>query len=200
MFLSAALNMVVSHLLFVVGRATDSVALEADAWHLRTDVYTSIGVLLGLFSIWLGRRLMPGVDLAWIDPVAAIVVALLIIRAAYGMVIRSARDILDHSLPDEEVSQLKKIIARRTPSVFGFHDLKTRKGGSTRFVEFHLLVDPKMSVDDSHRVTQILDEDIGRVFSEVEVTIHIEPCDRSCLPKCSENCLISDRSLRPKKT
>ena len=107
MLFSCVVNIVVSHLLFRVGHATESVALEADAWHLRTDVYTSAGVLAALLVIWAGKRFRPDLNLNWIDPVAAIAVALLIIRAAYEMVKKSARDILDASLPDKELSQLR---------------------------------------------------------------------------------------------
>ena len=72
-------------MLFKVGRETDSIALQADGWHLRTDVWTSAGVMVGLGLMAVGQRLLPGVDLHWIDPVAAIVVALLICKAAWGL-------------------------------------------------------------------------------------------------------------------
>ncbi len=193
MLISSVLNLVVSHLLFVVGRATESVALEADAWHLRTDVYTSAGVLFGLLIIWAGKRLMPTVNLNWIDPVAAIAVALLIVRAAYLMVIKSARDILDVSLPDEELSQIRDLILRQAPDVLGFHDMKTRKAGSTRFVEFHLLVDEDMSVLNSHRITQVIDDDISALFPDAQVTIHIEPCDKTCPSECVKNCILTEK-------
>jgi cation diffusion facilitator family transporter len=193
MLFSCVVNIVVSHLLFKVGHATESVALEADAWHLRTDVYTSAGVFAALLIIWIGKRLWPNLNLYWIDPVAAIAVALLIIRAAYEMVRKSARDILDASLPDKELSQLRDLIFRQTPTVIGFHDLRTRKAGSTRFVEFHLLVDRDMTVFDSHRITQVIGNDIRQLFPDTYVTIHIEPCDKTCPPKCTKNCILTDR-------
>jgi cation diffusion facilitator family transporter len=193
MLLSSVINSIVSHLLFVVGHATESVALEADAWHLRTDVYTSAGVLLALLAIWVGKWLWPGVNLNWIDPIAAIAVALLIIRAAYEMIVKSARDILDASLPRYELTQLRTIIFKQSPDVIGFHDLKTRKAGSTRFVEFHLLVDPEMSVVDSHRITQVIGSEIRGLFPDTHVTIHIEPCDKTCPPKCIRNCFLRER-------
>ncbi len=193
MFFSSVVNIVVSRLLFIVGHATESVALEADAWHLRTDVYTSAGVLSALLIIWGGAWLRPDANLSWIDPVAAIAVALLIIRAAYGMIVKSARDILDASLPKYELSQLRTIIFDQSSAVVGFHDLKTRKAGSTRFVEFHLLVDPEMSVVDSHRITQVIGSDIRRLFPDTHVTIHIEPCDKTCPPKCINNCFLREK-------
>src|SRR5512140_2013178 len=79
MFISAVANSVVARKRFRVGKETDSVALIADGWHLRTDVYTSAGVMAGLAVIWIGESLFPDVELHWLDPVAAIGVALLII-------------------------------------------------------------------------------------------------------------------------
>ncbi len=102
MFVSSVANFFVSQRLFSVGRETDSMALKADAWHLRTDVYTSIGVMAGLAVIWIGEMLLPGTDLHWIDPLVAIGVAMLIIKAAYRLTLESARDLMDESLPDDE--------------------------------------------------------------------------------------------------
>lgn len=87
MLVSAVANLIVSRLLFRVGRKTNSPALLADAWHLRTDVYTSAGVMAGLALIWAGQKLLPGHDLFWLDPVCAIAVALLIFRAAWHLTI-----------------------------------------------------------------------------------------------------------------
>jgi hypothetical protein len=161
MFVSAALNLLVSHRLFVVGRETVSVALQADAWHLRTDVYTSAGVMAGLGIMWLGRLLWPQVDLSWIDPVAALAVALLILHAAYELTISTARDLLDASLPAGEEQWIREYIARLHPTVRGFHRLRTRKAGATRFIEFHLIVESGMSVEDANRISEVITCDIG---------------------------------------
>lgn len=192
MLASSVINMIVSHLLFVVGKATDSVALEADAWHLRTDVYTSAGVLFGLLVIWAGKWAAPNLDLNWVDPVAAIAVSLLIIHTAYRLVKKSARDILDASLPDHELSQVRGIIFKRAPAVVGFHGLRTRKAGPTRFVEFHLLVDQDMTVLESHDITQMIGDDIRRLFADTYINIHIEPCDKTCPPECTKQCILTD--------
>ncbi len=85
MLVSAIVNTVVSRRLFKVGRETDSVALQADGWHLRTDVYTSLGVMFGLLVIWVGGLVWPSANLGWIDPVVAILVALMIMKAAYDL-------------------------------------------------------------------------------------------------------------------
>ena len=190
MLFSALANIVVSNKLFKVGKQTDSVALQADAWHLRTDVYTSIGVMAGLTFIWLGRMLMPSVNLNWVDPAAAILVALLIIKAAYKLTIESARDLLDISLPSEEEAWIHNYISSRNPTVKGFHHLRTRKAGSDRFVEFHLMVSSNMSVEESHRIGDEITGDIKNQLPRVTVTIHIEPCGGDCTSSCLSGCLL----------
>jgi len=195
MLLSSIANFWVSHKLFRVGKETDSVALQADAVHLRTDVYTSAGVMAGLAAIWVGGRLWPGVDLAWLDPVAAIAVALLIIKAAYDLTRESARDLLDVKLPDNEVEWICERICEHEPLVRGVHNLRTRKSGADRFVEFHLKVDGAMTVEASHAITVELEHTLEEHFRGAHVTIHVEPCS-DCHQGCVEGCLLSDEERR----
>ena len=185
---SAFANIAVSQMLFRVGRATDSIALQADAWHLRTDVYTSLGVMGGLLIYWLVRYFAPGVEIGGIDPVAAIAVALLIIKAAWELTVQSARDLLDASLPRREEKTIAGIIRDMGPRVLGFHHLRTRKSGHHRFVEFHLVVDPDLSVKESHDLSEEIEETIKRALLETRVTVHVEPCDKSCSSSCQSNC------------
>lgn len=176
MLLSTITNTIVSRMLFKVGRETDSVALLADAWHLRTDVYTSAGVMAGLAFIWVGAWFFPDYNLLWLDPLCAVVVALLIIKAAYDLTVQSARDLLDASLPADEEGWIRKFLASQKGSINGYHALKTRKAGHFRFVEFHIQVDPQMSVAVSHELTEKLCIAIkGRILHST-VTIHVEPC------------------------
>lgn len=193
MLISAVVNTIVSEMLFKVGRETDSIALQADAWHLRTDVYTSIGVMVSLALIWMAQWIFPGKDLFWLDPVAAIGVALFIIKAAYDLTVQSARDLLDVHLPDAEVEWIRQCILDQNSVVRGFHDLRTRKAGHFRFVEFHLKVDPHMSVMDSHDITKVLKRKIKAQYPGTAVTIHIEPCDSDCVDKCIKGCLLLEQ-------
>jgi cation diffusion facilitator family transporter len=176
MLISALMNIIVSHMLFKVGRETDSVALEADAWHLRTDVYTSAGVMVGLAFIWAHELFFPKLNLHWIDPVAAVCVALLIIRAAWQLTVKSAKDLLDARLPAEEEEWIRSYLCSRQPEIGGYHRLRTRKSGGERFVEFHLLVRPDMSVDESHGITEEATKAIRERLGSTTVTIHVEPC------------------------
>lgn len=193
MLLSAAVNTIVSRKLFRVGKETDSVALLADGWHLRTDVYTSAGVMLGLAVIWAASRFAPGVDLNWVDPAAAIGVAVLIIKAAWDLTMQSARDLLDVQLPGDEIVWIESLILHRRPVVKGYHKLRTRKAGHFRFVEVHITVDPDMTVEASHSITRDLSREIRERFPGVSVTIHIEPCDGSCAQSCLGGCLLTEQ-------
>jgi len=192
MLLSAAVNTVVSRKLFRVGKETDSVALIADGWHLRTDVYTSAGVMAALAVIWIADLFAPEVDLHWVDPAAAIGVALLIIKAAWDLTRQSARDLLDVQLPGEEIAWIESLILKQIPVVKGYHQLRTRKSGHFRFVEVHIKVDSAMTVEASHRITQKFAREIRERFPGASVTTHVEPCDGSCGPRCLEGCLLTE--------
>ena len=192
MLISAVTNVIVSQKLFTVGRETDSVALLADAWHLRTDVYTSVGVMAGLALIWLGQWILPGYDLNWLDPVCAIAVALLIIKAAYDLTLQSARDLLDANLPEEEQAWLRNLIEENRGTVRGYHHLRTRKAGHLRFIEFHIQVDLKMTVQSSHQLAQRLSRAIKEHLANSTVLIHIEPCTGNCDDKCLAGCLLTE--------
>ncbi len=199
MLISVIANIIVSKNLFRVGKETDSIALMADAWHLRTDVYTSFGVFGGLAVIFAGSLAFPGVDLRWVDPVAAIGVALLIIRAAYHLTVESARDLVDVGLPPEELDDVRRHIRVFAPTIRGFHRLRTRKAGSSRFVEFHIRVDPSMSVDESHRIADMITCSIKQHYPGTTVTIHIEPCNCALAKEGSCGCLLSEQEKKDLK-
>lgn len=191
MLVSVVANYLVSKRLFAVGRETDSVALQADGWHLRADVWTSGGVMAGLLLMAVGQRLLPGVDLDWIDPVAAIAVALLVYKTAWGLTRDSMRDLLDSSLPPDEVEWIHAEL-RSHPEVKGIHHLNTRKSGGRPFLEFHVVVAALLPTIDAHRLAHHLTARIRTRFPSAVVTTHIEPCDGSCHPACRQGCLLSE--------
>jgi cation diffusion facilitator family transporter len=191
MLVSVIANSFVSRRLFKVGRETDSIALQADGWHLRTDVWTSAGVMTGLLVIAVGQRLFPGAPLWWVDPVAALAVALLIVKTAWDLTRASIRDVVDASLPADEVEWIQAEL-RGHAELRGLHHLRTRKSGARRFVEFHLVVEAQLPVIQAHRLGDHLMERIRTRYPDSVVTSHIEPCDGSCRPACVEGCLLSD--------
>lgn len=190
MGISATANLIVSRRLFKVGTETDSMALVADGWHLRTDVWTSAGVALGLGLYYLGGVFFPELNLHWIDPVVALGVAGLIIKAAWELTSESFHALLDERLPESEESIITGIIASFFPQAKSFHKLKTRKSGSERFVEFHLVVHKDLTVKVAHDICDEITHQIVQRLPNATVMIHTEPCLDACEGLCKGNCEI----------
>ena len=192
MLVSAVVNIIVSGRLMKVARETESMALEADAVHLRTDVWTSLGVMVSLAVVSVGARFFPEVHLYWLDPASAIVVAVLICIAAWNLTVKSTKDLLDWSLPPEEEKWLSEYLQSRRPSVHGFHRLRTRKSGATRFIDVHILVDEDLHVWEAHEIAEMAADDIEEHFPGSNVTTHVEPCAGECKESCLTGCLLTD--------
>jgi cation diffusion facilitator family transporter len=167
---SAAINLFVSmRILYPAARSTDSAALEADAAHLLTDVYTSVGVAVGLTVVKL-----TGIE--EFDPIAAILIAVLIIYTGARLVIHSARVLLDQTLPDDELELIRACVSdHRGDLIYGYHKLRARQAGSRRHIDLHVTVDETMSVADSHKVAEHIMADIRVCISNADVLVHIEP-------------------------
>ncbi len=189
MAVSIVVNVIVSRYLFKVSQKTDSIALEADARHLTTDIMTMAGVLVGLGIIRLGQLL--GFNLNIIDPITAILVALLIMRTAYELTRRSFGPLVDVRLPQKEEDEIISTIKEHTSQLAGFHEVRTRKAGSQRFIDFHLMLPKIASVEEAHQMCDHLEEDMKNRLPNSNVTIHVEPCSVEC-----EQCQISSCSLR----
>ena len=181
MAFSAVLNFFVSRFLHKIAHRTDSVALEADAWHLTTDVYTSLGVFAGLIVVEITHWYI-------LDPIIAIGVALLILRAAWNITRKSVRDLVDERLPKAEEDIITASILEHVGELAGFHELRTRKAGSQRYIELHLVLPKKVTIEDAHRLCDHLEEDIKGKLPEGNVTIHCEPCDQSDDGTCPTDC------------
>ena len=175
MGISVVANLLVSRQLMKVGREEDSMALIADGTHLRTDVYTSLGVFLGLILI-----AVTGVEA--LDPLIALGVAVLIIKAAYELTMESSKGLVDQSLPAEEEEIVRQAIMTHAPEFVNFHSLRTRKSGAERFVDLHLVVNRQMCVLDAHSLCEELEKEIERRLPHTNVLIHLEPCDETVCP------------------
>ncbi len=165
MAVSALVNLFVSGRLYKVARLTDSVALEADALHLKTDVITSAGVSLGLGLIWLT---------GWhvLDPVIALAVAVIIIYESWMLLKKAFFPLLDTALSHDEIGKLTGILDEMK---IDFHDLKTRAAGHQRFVEFHFNVPAHDTIETIHRQCDLIEERLRREFRDIDVIIHPEP-------------------------
>lgn len=191
MLFSVVANAIVSQLLFSVGRKTDSPALIADAWHLRTDVWTSAGVLAGLSAIWICERVWPKMNISWVDPVAAILVALLILRAALKLTLDAIKDLIDTSPPAHEITWLSRYLESWFPTVRSVHRVRTRKAGASRFIDVHVVVNPSMTVSESHAITEKMTNEISAKLIGADLTVHVEPCDGFCKKSCISGCMLS---------
>jgi cation diffusion facilitator family transporter len=180
MAVSVVANTLVSRHLFKTAKAHDSLALEADAQHLRTDVITSLGVLLGLAAVQL-------TGLVILDPIIAIGVALIIVKAAWDILLKSFGGIIDTGLPPEEEKIIVETLAEHRGELVGFHQIKTRKAGAQRFVELHLVMPRTNSVEAAHRMCDHLEEDLKRRLPRLEISLHVEPCADDC-PDCAVEC------------
>jgi cation diffusion facilitator family transporter len=173
MAISALANYLVSRHLLNVAVKTDSVALEADAMHLRTDVYTSAGVLGGLVAIKL-------TGIALLDPLIAVVVAIMIIKAAWDLTKRAFFHILDVRLPQDEEAIIHGVMAAHAHQFLEYHKLRTRKSGHTRHIDMHLVVPKKLTVETGHGLSHAITDEIEAELAHSHILVHIEPCTRDC--------------------
>jgi cation diffusion facilitator family transporter len=190
MGISALVNWLVSERLMKVAKQSESIALESEAWHLRTDVFTSLGVLIGLIMIRL-----TGITI--FDPLFAIGVAVVIIKAAYDLTIRSFSDLIDHSLPEKVAERVKEIICDHASDYARFHDLRTRRSGPEIFIEFHLVMPGRISVEQSHDLADHLESDLMGEFPRSNIMIHIEPCNEGCI-RCGSFCTFFSKTQAQK--
>jgi len=168
MFLSAVVNIFVSSALYKVAKQENSVALEADALHLKTDVYTSAGVGIGILLIHL-----TGITI--LDPIIAIFVALLILKEAFLLCSKSFQPLLDSKLPEEEETIIRSVLDKYKGKISGYHNLKTRQAGSQRYAEFHLEVDPSLSIKEYQIISVKIQSELDDFLRNITVTIHVEP-------------------------
>jgi cation diffusion facilitator family transporter len=165
MLVSAIVNIYVSRKLYKVARETESVALEADALHLKTDVYTSLGVAVGLFLIML-------TGLQFLDPIVAILVAIFILRESFHLLVRAYTPLLDSALDEQEIEIIFDTL--KELSLYA-HEIRTRKSGNYRFADMHLEMDPGKSLQEVHQVCDELELKLKSKIPNLDVNIHVEP-------------------------
>jgi cation diffusion facilitator family transporter len=170
-----ALNAVWAWVLIRVGRQERSPALEADGRHILTDVWTSVGVIVGLVA---------AVSTGWavLDPLLAIAVAINILYQGWHVIGSSVQGLMDVGVDAEQSIRIRGIISANAGGALEVHDLKTRIAGRATFIEFHLVVDAAMSVGDSHVICDRIEEALKAEIPSVRVVIHVEPDDEAKLP------------------
>lgn len=173
---ATALNLAAGWLLLRVGRAEQSIVLEAHGHHLLTDVWTSAGVLLGLAVIWTARTGWQ-VELLWMDPVIGLLVAGNITWTGFRLVRRSFDGLMDHALPPEEQALVRGAIEAQLEPGMDYHALRTRQAGARRFADCHLLVPGQLTVLQAHQVADRIERAVKQALPHLEMTVHIEPIE-----------------------
>lgn len=147
-----------------------SITLEADARHLLTDVWTTVGVLVGLLLVKLTGWLV-------LDPVIAIVVAIQILWTGWRLIARSFQGLMDRAIPDEDRAVIVEVLETLRHQGADYHALRTRVAGAKSFVDVHILVPGKMSVQAGHDLVERLEGEIRQRLPHVEVLTHLEPLE-----------------------
>lgn len=166
---ASAINFGVSRFMLHKAREYDSITLEADAHHLMTDVWTSVGVVAALGVV----LFVPQWSI--LDPIIAVAVGLNIIRTGVSLVKRSVAGLMDISLPPEEMDEIEAILREKEGPDVVYHKLRTRRSASRRYVEFHLLLPGSLSVQAAHARCTAIENEIRRRWPKTRITIHVEP-------------------------
>ena len=167
---ASVINFATARTLMEVGRTHNSITLEADAQHLMTDVWTSVGVIAGVGLVWLSGWL-------WLDPAIALLVAANIVWTGWQLMQRSAAGLMDVSLPAAKLEQVEALLAGYRQQGLDFHALRTRQAGSRAFVILHVLVPGHWSVQQGHDWAERIEADIRRALPHAHVTTHLEPLE-----------------------
>lgn len=167
---SSGLNGLLAWMMFQAAREHRSIALEADARHLVTDVWTSVGVVIGLGGVWATGWL-------WLDPVVAIGVALNILREGYGLIHRSSQGLMDEALEPEVLADIQETLDSFAHPTIRFDHLNTRKAGQRRFVDLHMHMPASWSLGRAAAVRISVEQALMSAVPGLRATIQLLPSD-----------------------
>ncbi|HVF62717.1 MAG TPA: cation diffusion facilitator family transporter [Casimicrobiaceae bacterium] len=165
---ATAINYATSRTLMAAARSMQSIALEADARHLMTDVWTSVGVVVAVALVWVTGWL-------WLDPVIALAIALNILWAGWQLLRASAAGLMDESLPADQLGTIEAVLERYRAQGLDFHALRTRRAGTRAFITVHMLVPGRWTVKEAHDCSERVEADLRAVVTHAHVTTHVEP-------------------------
>jgi cation diffusion facilitator family transporter len=165
---ASIVNLATARILLGVGRKYRSITLEADAQHLLTDVWTSVGVIVGVGLVWATGWL-------WLDPVLALLVAMNIVWTGWQLLRRSAAGLMDVSIPENELATINAVLDGYRLQGLDFHALRTRQAGTRVFVTLHVLVPGGWTVQQGHDWSERIEADIRGALPSANVTTHLEP-------------------------
>ena len=169
MGLAVVMNIFVSAMLFKVAKESNSITLYADGEHLRTDIYSSLGVFLGLVIIkYTGHYAL--------DSIIAIFIAIVIFRAGYNIVKRTLSNLLDHSLPKEDIEKIKQVIETHAElAVLKEHGIKARQVGPAKDIDIIILFPKDTTIFECHKICDEIEHQIQILYPNCSISIHSEP-------------------------
>jgi cation diffusion facilitator family transporter len=167
---ASLINLFAARELLKAGRAFNSITLEADARHLMTDVWTSVGVIIGVGLVWASGWL-------WLDPLIALLVAANIVWTGWQLLQRSASGLMDEALPQEQIAAVESVLANYRQQGLDFHALRTRQAGRLAFISLHVLVPGQWTVQRGHDLVERIEHDIRATVPFSHLTTHLEPIE-----------------------
>jgi cation diffusion facilitator family transporter len=180
MAVSIVVSVFLSRHLLKVSRITHSIALEANARNIASDVYSASAVLVGLVVVRF-------TGLYIIDPVLAIGVAVYILKIAVDTMRTPISGLLDEKLPPSQEAIIEECLRKHSREVSGFHALRTRRAGSQTYIDLHLVMTRDITLEQAHKICDRVEFEIESVLREASVIIHAEPCDNEC-EQCAAIC------------
>ncbi|HOV89878.1 MAG TPA: cation diffusion facilitator family transporter [Syntrophorhabdaceae bacterium] len=173
MILSLVVSLVVSFVLKRTSYKTDSLALKADAVHYTSDIYSNLGAILAIILTYY-------TGYSYFDFAFAIIIGFIIIVSALRVFKDGISGLMDKSITDKKLKEIRDIIETMPFPYAGFHKLRTRTAGSKKYIDFHLLLCRKSNIKDAHEISETLEDEIKRRSPSIDITIHLEPCDKDC--------------------
>ena len=180
MAVSIVVSIFLSRHLMNVSRTTGSIALEANARNIATDVYSASAVLVGLTIVR-----FTGINI--VDPILAIGVAIYILKVAIDTIRKPVSGLLDEKLPPSQQAVIEDCLRKHSREVSGFHALRTRRAGSQSYIDLHLVMAADISLEQAHQICDRIEAEIESTLHEASIIIHTEPCDNEC-EECSAIC------------
>ncbi|MBU1424872.1 MAG: cation diffusion facilitator family transporter [Gammaproteobacteria bacterium] len=167
---ASLINLFAARELLKAGREFNSITLEADAKHLITDVWTSVGVIIGVGLVWISGWL-------WLDPLIALLVAANIVWTGWQLLQRSASGLMDEALPEDQLEAIEAVLKKYCGQGLDFHALRTRQAGRQAFITLHVLVPGEWTVQRGHDEVEQIEADIRAVVPFSHLTTHLEPIE-----------------------
>jgi len=180
MLISIVASVFLSRHLLKVSRATNSVALEANAKNITADAYSAVAVVVGLVVVQFTQFYI-------IDPIIAICVAIYILKLAVDTMRKPISGLLDETLPPPEKMAIEASLIKHSHEIVSYHELRTRRAGSQYYIDLHMVMSKDITLENAHQICDQVESEIKDELCNANVTIHVEPCDEKC-EQCSVIC------------